>query len=64
MPDKPRLDIYPPPEMVDALDRWRGRQPGVPTRAEAARRLVEIALEAEGVRMAGKPARRQKAAAE
>jgi len=34
-------------EMELAVDDWRARQPGVPTRPEAARRLLEIALKAE-----------------
>jgi len=34
-------------EMALAIDLWRGHQPGIPTRAEAIRRLVEIALKAK-----------------
>ena len=34
-------------EMGLAIDAWRGRQPGIPTRADAVRRLVELALQAE-----------------
>jgi hypothetical protein len=30
-----------------AIDYWRGRQPGIPTRADAIRRLIDIALKAE-----------------
>jgi len=30
--------------MERAIDRWRARQEDVPTRAEAVRRLVEIAI--------------------
>jgi hypothetical protein len=26
------------------IDHWRGRQPGIPTRADAIRRMVEIVL--------------------
>jgi hypothetical protein len=33
-------------EMTLAIDVWRGRQPGVPNRAEAIRRLLQIALNA------------------
>ena len=33
--------------MALRIDHWRGRQPGIPTRADAIRRLVEIALKAE-----------------
>ena len=34
-------------EMALAIDLWRGKQPGVPNRAEAIRQLIEIALEDE-----------------
>ena len=34
-------------EMGLAIDAWRARQPGIPNFAEAVRRLVEIALQAE-----------------
>jgi hypothetical protein len=42
-----RLGVSLTEEMELALDNWRARQPGVPTRVEAVRRLVEIALKAE-----------------
>jgi hypothetical protein len=42
-----RLGLAMSEEMERALDDWRARQPGVPTRVEAVRRLVEIALKAE-----------------
>jgi hypothetical protein len=32
------------PAEIDAVDAWRATQPGIPTRPEAIRRLVEIAL--------------------
>lgn len=51
---KLRLDIYPPPELVAAIDKWRGAQRDVPTRAEAVRRLVEVGLQ---VKAPAKPAR-------
>jgi hypothetical protein len=31
-------------EMALAVDHWRGRLPGVPSRGEAIRRLIAIAL--------------------
>ena len=34
-------------ELGLAIDAWRARQPGIPNFAEAVRRLVEIALQAE-----------------
>ena len=45
---KLRFDIYPQPDLLAALDRWRGAQPDVPNRAEAARRVLEEALAAKG----------------
>lgn len=35
-------------EFLKRIDDWRRRQPDIPGRAEAIRRLVEIALETEG----------------
>ena len=32
-------------EMVEAIDRWRGQQPGVPSRSEAIRRMVQHSLD-------------------
>lgn len=32
-------------EWLDKIDAWRVKQPGIPSRAEAIRRLVEKALE-------------------
>ena len=61
MAEKLRFDVYPTPELLELIDRWRGQQPGVPSRAEAARRLLTDALEA---RVKRQPARRQKAAGE
>jgi hypothetical protein len=34
-------------DMALAIDHWRGRQPGIPTRVQSIRRLLEIALKAE-----------------
>jgi hypothetical protein len=61
MADKHRLEIYPDRELLLRLDRWRIEQPDAPSRAEAARRLLDEALPAvEQVKPASK---RQKAAA-
>jgi hypothetical protein len=35
------------PEFLRAIDDWRRKQPEIPSRAEAIRRLVEVALAAE-----------------
>lgn len=35
-----------PPEAIAALDRWRAAQPDLPSRPEAARRLIELGLKA------------------
>lgn len=34
-------------EMVEAVDKWRGQQPGVPSRSEAIRRMVQHALDSD-----------------
>lgn len=36
-----------PDSLVEAVDRWRAQQPGIPNRSEAIRRLLEIALRSE-----------------
>lgn len=33
------------PSLFAKVDKWRGKQPGVPTRAEAVRRLILKGLE-------------------
>lgn len=38
-----RLDA----EFLDRIDEWRRRQPDIPPRAEAFRRLIERGLQAE-----------------
>ncbi len=40
-----RFEMKAPAEWLDRVDQWRGKQPGVPPRAEAIRRLVEKALD-------------------
>lgn len=32
-------------EMVEAIDKWRGLQPGVPSRSEAIRRMIQAELD-------------------
>jgi hypothetical protein len=44
-----RLELYPTPELLEALDRWRAQQPGIPQRADAGRRLLEEMLTIKGV---------------
>jgi hypothetical protein len=34
------------PSLLARIDKWRARQPGLPSRAEAVRRLILKALEA------------------
>jgi hypothetical protein len=34
------------PSLLARIDKWRARQPGLPSRAEAVRRLILNALEA------------------
>jgi hypothetical protein len=38
------LQFYAADEFIEALDRWRAQQPGLPGRSEAIRKLVEQAL--------------------
>jgi hypothetical protein len=41
-----RFELRLPPELGDAIDEWRRGQSDLPPRAEAARRLIELGLEA------------------
>jgi len=34
-----------PGELFKRIDAWRGRQPGVPNRSEAIRKLIETSLD-------------------
>jgi hypothetical protein len=43
-----RFEIRLPPELGDQIDDWRREQSDLPTRAEAARRLIEVGLSAAG----------------
>ena len=45
MDDPARLDMRLPKALLMRLDSWRGAQPDVPGRAEAARRILEKVLE-------------------
>jgi hypothetical protein len=42
-----RFEMLAPPDWLARVDQWRARQPGIPSRAEAIRRLVLQALEGE-----------------
>ena len=47
MPDEAmseRLNIPLPKSLLDAIDEWRRRQQVIPSRAEAARKLIEQGL--------------------
>jgi hypothetical protein len=41
-----RFELRLPPDLGDRIDLWRRDEPGLPNRAEAARRLIELGLEA------------------
>lgn len=41
-----RFELRLPPEMGDEIDAWRRQQADLPSRAEAARRLIQLGLEA------------------
>ncbi len=41
----PSIGVRMAADEIDLIDAWRIRQPGVPTRPEAIRRLVKLALE-------------------
>lgn len=42
-----RVQIVAPASWLERLDEWRRRQPKIPNRSEAIRRLVDIALDAQ-----------------
>lgn len=44
-----RVLIAFPRELLDAIDKWRGVQPGVPNRSEAIRRMVIAFLRERGL---------------
>jgi hypothetical protein len=37
-----RFELRMPPELLETIDAWRRREPDLPNRSEAIRRLVEI----------------------
>jgi hypothetical protein len=39
-----RLQMLIEPSLISRIDRWRAKQPGLPSRSEAVRRLVEAGL--------------------
>ncbi|MEZ5888919.1 MAG: hypothetical protein R3D52_00870 [Xanthobacteraceae bacterium] len=41
-----RLSLRVSASFVDQVDEWRRRQPDIPTRAEAARRLILLGIQA------------------
>ena len=41
-----RFELRLPPELGDEIDKWRREQADLPPRAEAARRLIELGLDA------------------
>lgn len=42
-----RLHMMAPVDWLKRIDAWRRNQPGLPSRSEAVRRLVDIGLESE-----------------
>ena len=40
-----RLDLRFPPSLIEPIDEWRRKQPDIPPRAEAIRRLIDLGLE-------------------
>jgi hypothetical protein len=43
-----RLNLYLPRALLAALDEWRRQEKDIPTRSEAARRLIAQSLKASG----------------
>jgi hypothetical protein len=48
MSEMNRFEMLATREWLDRVDAWRVKQPGIPSRGEAIRRLVEAALGAKG----------------
>ena len=40
-----RIDLRMEPNWIEKLDAWRRKQPDIPTRTEAVRRIVNIMLQ-------------------
>lgn len=47
-----RLQLVTSRQFVEAVDDWRRKQPDIPSRSEAIRRLVEAGLKAENANAA------------
>ncbi len=47
MTSYPQIGVRVDPDFLKAVDEWRRKQDDVPTRPEAIRRLVEMALQAK-----------------
>lgn len=45
--DSERLQLVAPRSWIDRVDEWRRNQPGIPSRSEAIRLLVEKGLDDE-----------------
>lgn len=45
-PKTHRLQMVITPEEVEQIDRWRRQQDDLPTRSEAIRRMIQIAIQA------------------
>jgi hypothetical protein len=48
-PDLKVMFVRATSDLVARLDRWRGRQPDVPNRSDAIRRILDERLTADGV---------------
>lgn len=44
----PRLNMRVPPDFYRTVDEWRRKQPDLPNRSEAIRRLVDLGAKAKG----------------
>jgi metal-responsive CopG/Arc/MetJ family transcriptional regulator len=42
-----RIELRAPTDFLKSVDEWRRRQPDLPSRSEAIRRLVELGLKAK-----------------
>ena len=49
-----RLEIRAPTDMIERVDAWRVDQPGRPSRSQAVRHLIDLALDAEEMRTKAK----------
>jgi metal-responsive CopG/Arc/MetJ family transcriptional regulator len=50
-----RFEVRLSPELGDEIDDWRRKQQDIPSRAEAARRLIELSLKAAKEQPAKRP---------